>query len=239
MRIENNFIGCIQYNHYGNYTCEESGCNDDGICRCYQIYQVDILLVDITKITKSIWKNIRLDDQQHNRNKNITDIIYGYDSDMVNQYCINRILTKNKVWDKSNIKPLVTSGYYGDEIEDVIINEAIFNKISNEIDEVLNIDTLEEKINYVLHLEYGYIRSDIENKKYEVISVKREDLYFGQDHHHKNVLHKKLEYYSDKNYLKNSINGIAYKVGDKWNVIDGYHRLTQTKLEKVKIIGIQ
>lgn len=236
--IKNNFKYCIDYNHYGNYTCEESGCDDEGICRCYKIYQVDINFIDITKITKSIWNDIRLDDKQHNRNKNITNIIYNYDSDMVNQYCIHRILTKNKIWDKSNINPIITHGYYGDEIEDITIKVDIFTKISNEIEEVLNIDILEDKINYVLNLEYGYIRSNIKDKEYEVISVKKEDLDFGQDKHYKNVLHKKLEYYSDKNYLTNSIRGIAYKVGDKWNVIDGYHRLTQTKLEKVKIIGI-
>ena len=79
----------------------------------------------------------------------------------------------------------------------------------------------------------------IKDKNYEVISVGVDELDFGQDKHHKNVLHKTLEYYSDKNYLQNSIRGVAYYDSGKWRVIDGYHRLTQTKFPKVRIIGIK
>ena len=79
----------------------------------------------------------------------------------------------------------------------------------------------------------------IKDKDYEVISVSVDELDFGQDKHYKNVLHKTLEYYSDKEYLRDSIRGVAYWCGGKWKVVDGYHRLTQTKFPKVRIIGIK
>lgn len=237
--IENTFKYCVNYEHYGEYSCEERGCNDEGICRCYTINDINISSVNINRITKSIYDQIRLDDKQHNRHKKINDIIYNYDSDMVNKYCIHRILTKNKIWDSSNWKAEISSGYYGDEVGEVTIKKDIFDKVCKEIKDVIETEILEEKINYVLNLEYGYILDKIKDKKYQVISIDKSQLDFGQDNHFKNVLHKTLEYYSDSNYLDNSIRGIAYKIGDKWRVVDGYHRLTQTKLEKVRIIGIK
>jgi hypothetical protein len=39
--------------------------------------------------------------------------------------------------------------------------------------------------------------------------------------------------------MGNSIRGIAHLSQGKWKVVDGYHRLTQTKFPKVRIIGIK
>jgi hypothetical protein len=239
MIVENDFRYCVDVNHYGSYSCEESGCNDEGICRCYMIDEVTINSVDITRLTQNIFDQLNTDDSQYRRDKKITSLIYNYDSDMINKYCIHRILTHRKVWDVDNWKSEIIGGYYGQEVGDVLIKKELFDKVNDDIKNIYQLDTLEDKINYVLKLEYGYILDQIKDRKYEVISIDKEDLEFGQSNHHKNILHKKIDYYSDKKYLENSVRGIAYWQSGKWRVVDGYHRLTETKFPKVRIIGIK
>ena len=236
--IENNFIYGVVFNHYGSYSCEDSGCNDENICRCYSIHTIEIKSINITLITESIFNFFHTNDSQHNRDKIITSLIYDYDSDVINRYAINRILTINKVWDVENWTGEKSAGYYGDEVEKIILNESIFNKVIKEIEDVFKLDTLCDKINFLLNLEYGYILDKIKGKNYQVITVDREDLDFIQQNHHKKVVKKKLEYYSDQNY-KDIPRGIAYWNSGKWVIIDGYHRLTETKFPKVRIIGIK
>jgi hypothetical protein len=237
--IENDFKYSLNCHHYGDYSCEQSGCHDEGICRCYKINKIEIISVDITRITEKIFSQLNEDDSQHKRDKTITNILFDYDSDLVNKYCIHRILTILKVWDFDNWNAQIVAGYYGDEIGDVLIKSELFDTISTHINQVLNLETLKSKIEYILKLEYGYILDSLKDKEYSVIQVNVEDLDFGQDKQLKNVLHKNLEYYSDKEYLRDSIRGVAYYSQSKWRVVDGYHRLTQTKFPKVRIIGIK
>lgn len=243
MIVENEFRYCVDTNHYGSYSCEESGCNDEGICRCYMIEEVNINSIDITNLTQNIFDQLNTDESQHKRDKKITSLIYDYDSDIINKYCIHRILTHRKVWDVDNWESEITGGYYGQEVGGIFIKKEIFNDITKEIENIYQLDTLEEKINYVLKLEYGFILDKIQGKKYEVIEIDKSTLEFGQSNHHKNVLHKKLDYYSDSKYYLNTditqIRGVAYWQSGKWRVVDGYHRLTETKYNKVRIIGIK
>jgi len=237
--IENEFRYLVNCSHYGEYSCEESGCHDEGICRCYRIHTIDLKSVNITKITETIFSQLHQDNSQHKRDKTLTNILFDYDSDLVNKYCIHRILTVLKVWDSGNWEVEKQAGYYGDEIGEVLINHELFEEIKKHIEKVFDMETLKSKIEYVLNFEYGFILDVIKDKDYGVEVVNVDDLDFGQDKHHKNVLHKTLEYYSDKEYLQDSIRGVAYKSGGKWRVIDGYHRLTQTKFPKVRIISLK
>lgn len=237
--IENNFRYSVNTNHIGEYSCGDSGCRDEGICRCYRIDEIIIESVDITGITEKIFKQIFSNDTQHKREKDITSILYDYDIDLINKYCINRILVSNKVWDTNNWHAESCGGYYGDEVGDVLLNDETFKKVVSGINNILELDTLEDKINYILNIEYGYILDKIKGRKYSVKSVDVDSIDFTQISHLKSVLNKNLEYYSDKNYLKDSIRGVAYWNGTKWSLVDGYHRLSCTKFPKVRIITIE
>jgi len=236
---ENNFIYCTNYNHYGSYSCEDSGCNDEGICRCYSIESIEIIDIYMNDLTNNIFGDLHFHDSQYLRDKKITQIIFDFDSDIINRYCINRILTVNKVWDKENWYGEKTGGYYGDEVSEIKIDDKIYEIITQQINQILQYDTIEDKINFVLKLEYGRILDELKGKKYSEVIVNIDDLDFRQDNHHKNVLKKTLTYYSDENYSKELPRGVAIWNGKKWRVIDGYHRLSQTKLKKIKIIGIK
>jgi hypothetical protein len=237
--MENDFKYSLRYNDYGDYSCEESGCHDEGICRCYRINEIEINSVNISRITENIFIQLHKNDSQHKRDKALTNILYDYDIDLVNKYCIHRVLTICKIWDIDNWNAKVTGGYYGDEVGDILIEEDIFKEVSKHIDSIMDLETLKDKIDYVLKLEYGFILDKIKDKDYHIVVVESNDLDFGQDKHYKNVLHKTLDYYSDKEYLRDSIRGVAYLDHGKWRVVDGYHRLTQTKFPKVMIIGIK
>lgn len=237
--IKNSFKYCVDINQIGETSCEESGCNDEGICRCYRIDEIIIESVGISSITERIFEQIFSNDTQHKREKDITSILFDYDIDLINKYCINRILVSNKVWDTRNWEAEVEGGYYGDEVGDVLIEISVFNKLLKDIDSLLKLDTLEDKINFILELEYGFILDKIKDKKYHVLSVDKIDIDLPQDNHFKKVLNEDLQYCDDKNYLRNSIRGVAYWNGNKWVLIDGYHRIVSTKFPKVRIIGIK
>ncbi len=89
-------------------------------------------------------------------------------------------------------------------------------------------------IEYLLKLEYGKILPEIADSSYESIVIDKDDVIFGVEKHLKKVMKKDLDFYSDKNY--NSIRGIVKKSGDKWQVIDGYHRIFSTKFPRVKVL---
>ena len=193
MLIENNFLYCVGFNHYGSYSCEDSGCDDEGICRCYSIDLIEIKSIDISDLTDNIFRQLHTNDSQHSRDKIITSIIYDYDSDLINKYSINRILTINKLWDIENWSGEKCGGYYGDEVEKIKMNDDIFNKVCKDIEDISKLDTLYDKINFLLYLEYGYIIDNLKGKNYQVISVDKDDLDFVQQNHHKKVVKKKLK----------------------------------------------
>lgn len=237
--ISNDFKYSVNYTDYGEYSCEESGCNEEGICRCYSIDTIEIISISITSITEKIFSQIFNNDSQHKRDKAITDLLFDYDSDSINKYCIHRILTHLKIWEPESWICEKTSGYYGDEVGNVLIENNVFDKLILHIQDLVNLSTLKSKIEYVLKLEYGYILDSFKDKDYSVVEVDIDALDFSQSKHYKNVLSKKIDFYSDKEYLRDSIRGVAEWTNGKWRVVDGYHRLTQTKFPKVRIIGIK
>jgi hypothetical protein len=85
-----------------------------------------------------------------------------------------------------------------------------------------------------LKVEYGKILPEITDSNYESITIDKDDIIFGTEKHLDKVMKKDLDFYSDKNY--NGIRGIVKKSGDKWGVIDGYHRIFSTKFPRVKVL---
>lgn len=238
--MTNQFMYSVGYQDDGVFSCENRGCNDENICRCYTITNVKILSVNIPDICDDIFEEYSLNTKQHDRDSKITSIVYGYDVDIINKYCINRILTINKVWDVNNWRGEWQAGWYGDEVDSVKMNPDLFEKVIAEVDAIFNLDTIEEKIDYVLMLEYGFILNKIQNKKYEVLTIDKSSISFGQKHHNDDI-NDNLEnynYYNDNSYRDIPM-GICRWDGKRWRVLDGYHRLNLTKNKKVSIIGIR
>ena len=223
------------YVDYGyTYDCENYGCDEEGICRCGTINNEHIDSVDVSLIVKKIYDDFFAQGKAANRNNAINEVLYGIGKD-IDIYTIDRILRSYKIWENENWNIEVEGGYYGQEAGDVTIKESIADKIDEELWTVFSLPTLKEKIEYLLKVEYGKVLPELSNCSYESITIDKDDVIFGVEKHLNKVMKKDLDFYSDKNY--NGIRGIVVKSGDKWRIIDGYHRIFTTKWPKLKVLS--
>ena len=229
----------FQYNgayvDYGyTYDCENYGCDEEGICRCGTINNEHIDSVDVSLIVKRIYDEFFEQGKAANRNNAINEVLYGIGKD-IDIYTIDRIIRSYKIWENDNWDIEVEGGYYGQEVNDVRIKESIADKIEEELLIVFSLPSLKEKIEYLLKVEYGKILTELSNCNYESIVIDKDDVVFGVEKHLNKVMKKDLDFYADKNY--NGIRGIVVKSGDKWRIVDGYHRIFTTKWPKLKVLA--
>lgn len=235
--IKSNYLYDIDYESIGNYSCEEYGCNDEGICRCYTIEEVDINSVNLSSISKDIYSQLfPNNDITVKRDNKINTILNGYDKVIIDKYCIHRILVINKIYNSNSWDPKWDSDYYGDEIISIDIKKHLLKIIDEQINTVVSMDSISEKIEYVLNLEYGSILPKIKNKTFSILEVDKNDIVFGQKNHLERVMKEEMKFYSDVNYQLPR--GIVYKDGNKWRVIDGYHRISKSTNNKINIIAV-
>ena len=229
----------FQYNgvyvDYGyTYDCENYGCDEEGICRCGTINNEHIDSVDVSLIVKRIYDEFFEQGKAANRNNAINEVLYGIGKD-IDIYTIDRILRSYKIWENENWDIEVDGGYYGQEAGNVTIKETIADKIDEELWTVFSLPSLKEKIEYLLNVEYGKVLPELSNCNYESIVIDKDDVIFGVEKHLNKVMKKDLDFYSDKNY--SGIRGIVVKSGDKWRIVDGYHRIFTTKWPKIKVLA--
>ena len=229
----------FQYNgvyvDYGyTYDCENYGCDEEGICRCGTINNEHIDSVDVSLIVKRIYDEFFEQGKAANRNNAINEVLYGIGKD-IDIYTIDRILRSYKIWENENWDIEVEGGYYGQEAGNVTIKETIADKIDEELWTVFSLPSLKEKIEYLLNVEYGKVLPELSNCNYESIVIDKDDVIFGVEKHLNKVMKKDLDFYSDKNY--SGLRGIVVKSGDKWRIVDGYHRIFTTKWPKLKVLA--
>jgi hypothetical protein len=213
--------------------CAEYGCQEEGICRCTTIHNEEVSYVNIPYISNRIYETIYGTDKATKRDEIIKEILFGFNKEF-EVYCFDRILRSKKIWKSNNWIINVVSGYYGQEIGDVKLYHSLAKDIDVTINEFINIENIKDRIEKILTLEYGYILPELKECEYEVITLNVEDLVFPQNNHYQLVKYKAVSFYSDENYL--GIRGIVKRSGDKYKVIDGYHRLSKTKKNEVKVI---
>jgi|GEM_PF-3885873 len=230
--IRNDFKYHIAHNISGYTDCKNHGCEDEKICRCFKINSVNIELINIEYLSKLIYSDIYdTKSDQYYRDNKLNQILYDHNH-TIDIYCINRILTIYKLYDKKSWVSSWSKGYYGDEVDRIYLNDELQSLIEVDINNLIQLSTLKEKIEFILLKEYNYLLESIINKQYKVETVNISDIIFKP--HHNNL--SNLDYYDDSNYTL--IRGICLKDGDKWRIIDGHHRLSNTKMDKTKIISI-
>lgn len=225
----------INYDIEGEYDCSNHGCRDEGICRCFRISSINIETVDINSIALSIYDNLfNVKSTEYKRDIKLNKILFGYDKE-TDLYFIDRILRIYKVYEDSAWETDFGAGYYGDEVYSIKLTKSKSNILSQKIEDLFSLQSLKEKCEFILKEEYGYLLDNIKDKNYQIFEVSLSDIVFGQENYQKKI-DKNLDFYLDQNY--SLIKGVCLKDNNKWRVIDGYHRLSHTKLDKVKIIGI-
>jgi hypothetical protein len=235
--LNKDFTHSIDVNYNYEYSCEDSGCDVEGICRCGTIYDECIRSVEVDVIVGDIYSEYFDNSISTMRDNSINSILFGITKE-IDLYTIDRILRHFKIWETHNWEIEIDGGYYGQEMNGVIMKKELAEKIEFHLDTAFSIDDLSGRIEYLLGLEYGHLLPSLAGCKYEVIEVNKEDIIFGSDGHYEKVKYKKLNHYLDPKY--HGIRGVVIlkerKSGDKWRLIDGYHRCTSTQKDKVKVL---
>jgi hypothetical protein len=233
--LRNDFKYMVSYDYDTIYSCEESGCNEEGICRCGHITNTYLNKVDISAIVTNIYSEI-FDNSISTKRHNVINSLWGISKD-IEKYTIDRILRINKVWKPEFWDINIGGGYYGQEIDEVVLIEDMVQSLNSQLEKAFEIDNLKERIEYLLELENGFLLEDIKDKKYQLSVVDIDDIIFSNTEHKRRVIIEELEHYSDRNY--SGIRAVVKKDGSKFKLVDGYHRLSKTENKLVKVLVVE
>ena len=127
----------------------------------------------------------------------------------------------------------ICGGYYGEELNGVNICKNIAKKIEDELNIAFSIDGLNDRIEYLLFLEYGSLLPELEKCDYEIVELYKSDIVFGSNNHYNKVKQKDLTHYDENSY--DGIRGVVLDKDGKLRVIDGYHRIHAAKGPIIKV----
>jgi len=227
-----NFTYLVNYDYEGYSDCGANGC--DSICRCYTIERAWVSNVDAQYIESSIYRDLTGNlSKAEQRESNINSLLSNMDMD-IRRYYVNRLLKIYRVWDKEAYTVYWEHDYYGDAVQSVKLDNQ--SKLQEDLS-LINSDP-EDLIVYLLEKEYGYLLDKLKGKSWKLDIVNISDIVFPQKEHYYKVNNKSesglINYYSDNDY--NLPRGVVLKDGNKYRVIDGYHRLNSTKLDVAEVI---
>jgi hypothetical protein len=196
------------------YDYNRSGCDcDDSICRCTTIDSVWVESIDLMQITKQISNML--------------------EQDGIGKYCVNRILTVCRMYEKDNWEIRTDSGYYGEEIDGIYIDKT---DVGFWLEKLIQCETDIDKIKTVLNLEYGHLLDSVKSKtKGTIQKLFNKDIIATQKEYYVKVDAKILSHY-EKFELPRAI---VIKDGDYYKLIDGYHRICACKDEKCEVIVLE
>lgn len=137
---------------------------NDGYCRCRRIIN--------TKVLGPI-----------NIDKKFTDTIKKYfnitESNVILDYCIDRLLRSYKMYDVNNYTITIDPGYYGEEVEGVAFND--FNSFRESIKKLVSMDNDSDRIKLVLLKEYSYIPDEYKKLTFSLKNVELNKIVLNGD----------------------------------------------------------
>ena len=192
------------------YDEDTSGCDCVAVCRCSKIINVGISSISIN---------------------NMVEAVCGYDLGRVmtniDRYCLGRILVCNRFYDcdtdRWNLD--IERSYYGEVVGGVY---ASVGKSNDDIKKYLSLKEDNERIFFVLDLEYGYVLDDVKNKTFTIENIATKDIMALSKGHYRKVDKEVVEYYRGE-----SICGLVIKEADGYRLIDGYHRFIANKDKEI------
>lgn len=203
-----------------DYDYDRSGCTcgaEYGICRCTTIEHTWVDNIHVNEVVNELYR-------KHSRT----------DSD-IDEYCFERICYSYKIYDKDLYKVETCGGYYGEEVEGVYFEDE--EKIFNAYNELLALGSDFEKIQYCLKLEYGYLIDCVQSaSKTYITEASIDEIILPQMEYFKKVDKDVIEEYKNRNLPI----AVCIKHGDKYRLIDGYHRFVVNKdRNEVNIIVLE
>ena len=213
-----------QYDYNTEYSCEESGCHVESICRCGRIIDARVESVDLSYLTNEIYDQlVPSNSKSKKRDSRISQLLYG--GELVDKYCIYRILSINKVWNTDLWEVNTSGGYYGDEVDNVTLDISTLSKVSTQCSKLFEFTTLRDKLLYMIELEYGFVLDEIKDCDFELVTIYKNHIDFKKlnQNHIKNVKMEDLSHYSEDKY--DLPRGIVRGEIDNYKIVDGFHRI--------------
>ena len=210
----------VDYDSDMYYACANgSDCCKDDYCRCGTITNARVISIDFDVLLNSFFK------LKHEKS----------DSELIDSYCIDRILRNSSLKDLSSWKVNVTSGYYGQEVHGCTPDENVINELKELFQSLIGKSDV-EKIKICLKNEYGYLLPELELVKDATIcnGVDINTINLFNQNHYRKLNQKFVEQYNDYKFPR-----AICRFDGKYQVIDGYHRMMSAnnlKLKKVSII---
>ena len=201
------------------YDYERSQCTcNDWPCRCTVIINTWVEDIDINVVMTRLLMS-------HFPSEDLTEI---------DLYCFDRICRMNNIWDKECYEIETCPGYYGEEIDGIFFQNE--EKVINEFGKLFELKNNADKIKYILKLEYGYVIESIEKlHNVSVISCDPKLVVVPQQEYYHRLEKDVVESYKDYKIPC----AVCKKSGDKYLIIDGYHRVAANKdKESIQIIVI-
>lgn len=201
-----------------DYDYERSACHcDDDYCRCTTIEHAWINNINIREVIEELY-------HRHSRT----------DSD-IDEYCFDRICYAFKIYDKDFYEIEKCWGYYGQEIEGIWFENE--EKIFNAYYEMLALNTTLEKIQYCLKLEYNYLIDCVESAtSAAIVEVSPNNIRLPQTEYFIKLENNIIEEYKNRELPI----AVCIKDGDKYRLIDGYHRFVANKdRDSVNIVVLE
>lgn len=151
------------------------------------------------------------------------------------KYCVERILQHFKpLHDSSNWDIKVEGGYYGEELGEVKLNPEVADSLSRLLLS-LNDASDNDIVETALQVEYGFVLSSLRDKTWTVERVLLSNVDLGNKNHAEDLDEKRVTSYR---LNKKIVSALVLKIGDKYRVIDGYHRITAAKRDKEQAVWV-
>lgn len=211
------------------YDYERSQCTCDAYerndyCRCTTIERAWVEEVNVKLVIRKLYTK------------------YCKEHSEINEYCFDRICSALRIYDKDYYEVESCYGYYGEEIGGAYFEDE--EKIVEAYNELLELKSDLEKIQYVLRLEYGYLIDRVLCATSATIEeVSTEKIKLPQREYFVKLSKKVIEDYRDRKLpvavcIKNKDR--FYDAFDTYTLVDGYHRFVANQDRKAnKIIVLE
>lgn len=166
-------------------------------------------------------------------NTRINSVGFNYYVDQIEdvflRYAVDRTLRHSGLNDLSKYKVETGGGYYGEEVYGVRFNGDLGSIIGSLKD--LQGKDHNNLIETALIAEYGYLLPTVENKDWQIKTIKKEQLAFGNENYYEKRLNSSIvQGYKDYSMPRGIVIPLTGGTSnDKYRVIDGHHRLAAGK----------
>lgn len=188
----------------------EHNCDErcDDYCRCGVIVGVDVS-IDTVEMAQA----------------------YGVD-DPLESYLIERLLVCERIHDPENWEFRAIPGYYGEELDGVSLADGVGERIDAAIAQLRAIPDQSARVEHALVREYGHVLPTLTGRSWGIRRVAREQLLIGSPHQATKAAQEELGHYR----RRSGPLAMVIPSGDRFHVVDGYHRLAATDHDSIEVL---